>query len=118
MTTLTDDGGQLLVSVLVGGVGMPSLEVGLWSEHGFEISGYGYMRQPVPSWSPARPVGDGWVTRARPVVWDRVGVGGWGTVEGWFLATPLAVLQYVAFDEPVVAKFGDRITVTPEVRVG
>lgn len=85
-----------------------------------EASGTGYARQSISAagWEEPTTVGTGRRTLGPQVTFPTVGVGGWGTINGFFLATALTegvAVFYANFDDlqPIVSAVNDVIAVTP-----
>ena len=91
-----------------------------------EATGTGYARTAIPAanWG-AQAAGspDGRKTTASAVTTPTVGAGGWGTVNGFFLADALTnghAIFYANFDSglAIPTSAGDVITVTPFINFG
>lgn len=89
-----------------------------------EASGVTYARQPIYGIAWNAPVDGGTGrqrTTASPVAFPTVGPGGWGTLNGFFLASAQsggAALYYANFDDAtaIVSDINDIIAVTPTLR--
>lgn len=91
-----------------------------------EATGTAYARQQIlaASWG-AQAAGspDGRKSTAGVVTFPAVGAGGWGTINGFFLASALTLgiaIAYANFDDvtAIVSAAGDVITVTPYLNFG
>ena len=91
-----------------------------------EASGTGYARTAIPAanWG-AQAAGspDGRKTTASAVTTPTVGAGGWGTLNGFFLADALTnghAIFYANFDSglAIPTSAGDVVTVTPYINFG
>ena len=91
-----------------------------------EASGTGYARTAIPAanWG-ANAAGspDGRKTTASAVTTPSVGAGGWGTLNGFFLATASSggvAIYYANFDSGlgIPTSVGDVVTVTPFLNFG
>lgn len=88
-----------------------------------EATGTGYARQSIAaaSWGAPATVGNGRSVTAGQVTFPTVGAGGWGTVNGFFLATNSAsavgdtIIYFSNFSDvtAVTLNSGDVIRVTP-----
>ena len=85
-----------------------------------EATGTGYARQAISatSWEAPTTVGTGRRTLGPAVTFPTVGVGGWGTINGFFLAASSSggpAVFYANFDDstPIVTAVNNVIQITP-----
>lgn len=124
-----------------GGVTFPTLYLGLFTSQSAttvpgasavlatqtgvtEASGTGYARTPIDAneWGAIASGGGGRQTTATEQTLPTVGAGGWGTINGYFLATAPSggkAVFYCNFDDatPIVSGVNDVIKVTPTFRM-
>lgn len=132
-----DEGLDYLLSVVPGGAAADSYVCGLFtsqtgstvpdrdavlgSESGVvEVSGSGYERVAVGGWGSLVDSGAGRQVTAAQVTFPTVGSGGWGTINGFFIATTAGVAVFYAnFDDltPITSNVGDVVKVTPFWRI-
>ena len=92
-----------------------------------EATGTSYARQSIAaaSWGAAATNGSGRRTSAAQVTFPTVGAGGWGTVNGFFIATNSAsgsgdtIIYFANFDDStaVTLNAADVIKVTPSMQL-
>lgn len=87
-----------------------------------EATGTGYARQSIASsdWGTQATEGDGRKTTANQVTFPAAGSGGWGTVNGFFIATEStggSIIYFANFDDEtaVTINAGDIIRITPSM---
>jgi hypothetical protein len=91
-----------------------------------EAAGVSYARQQIlaASWGAEATVGGGREVTAGQVTFPAVGAGGWGTINGFFLATLSAsgvgdkIIYFANFDDvtAIFSSVGSTIKVTPRIR--
>jgi len=92
-----------------------------------EAAGVAYARQAIAaaSWGAQVTNGNGRKSTAGQVTFPTVGAGGWGTVNGFFIATLVssqindAIIYFANFDDltAVTLNVGDSIKITPAMQM-
>jgi hypothetical protein len=92
-----------------------------------EAAGVAYARQAIAaaSWGAQVTNGNGRKSTAGQVTFPTVGAGGWGTVNGFFIATLVssqindAIIYFANFDDltAVTLNVGDSIKITPSMQM-
>lgn len=84
-----------------------------------EASGAAYARQPIAAadWGAPVTFSTGRKITAAQVVFPVAGSGGWGIVNGFFLATGDTIIYFANFDDGTAVRInaGDRIYITPSM---